>query len=74
MELEKNTFYNSLKASDYSADGYLDGLTVTHKDYREVFKEWEDRDGVCFLIDPPYLSTQSCTYSNYWRLRDYLDV
>lgn len=33
-----------------------------------------EKDGVCFLIDPPYLSTQSCTYANYWRLRDYLDV
>ena len=29
---------------------------------------------VCFLIDPPYLSTQALTYEGYWRLSDYLDV
>ena len=73
-ELRKNSFYNTLKASDYSADHYLDGLTITHEDYRKVFKEWGGKEGICFLIDPPYLSTQSCTYANYWRLRDYLDV
>ena len=73
-ELAKTTLYNTIKSSDYSADHYLDGLTITHEDYRAVFKEWEGKAGVCFLIDPPYLSTQSCTYSNYWRLRDYLDV
>lgn len=73
-ELAKMTMYNTIKSSDYVADHYLDGLTVTHEDYRKVFHEWEGKPGVCFLIDPPYLSTQSCTYANYWRLRDYLDV
>ncbi len=73
-ELKKNGLYNTIKQSDYSADHYLDGLVVIHEDYREVFRQWEKKDGVCFLIDPPYLSTQSCTYANYWRLRDYLDV
>lgn len=73
-ELAKMTMYNIIKSSDYVADHYLDGLTVTHEDYRKVFHEWEGKPGVCFLIDPPYLSTQSCTYANYWRLRDYLDV
>ena len=73
-ELQKSSLYNTLKASDYFADHYLDGLTITHEDYRKVFKQWEGKEGVCFLIDPPYLSTQAVTYANYWKLRDYLDV
>ncbi|MBQ3354307.1 MAG: DNA adenine methylase [Bacteroidales bacterium] len=73
-ELKKNGLYNTIKQSDYSADHYLDGLTVIHEDYRAVFRQWEGKEGVCFLIDPPYLSTQSCTYAGYWKLRDYLDV
>lgn len=73
-ELARMTLYNTVKSSDYAADHYLDGLTITHEDYRRVFHEWEGKAGVCFLIDPPYLSTQNLTYSNYWKLRDYLDV
>lgn len=32
--------------------------------------------GIVFLVDPPYLSTDTKSYNNdsYWRLRDYLDV
>lgn len=73
-ELRKNGLYNTIKQTDYSADDYLDGLTVVHDDYRAVFHQWEGKDGVCFLIDPPYLSTQAVTYTGYWKLRDYLDV
>lgn len=73
-ELRKNGLYNTIKQTDYSADNYLNGLTVVHDDYMAVFRQWEGKDGVCFLIDPPYLSTQAVTYSGYWKLRDYLDV
>ncbi|MFL0182402.1 DNA adenine methylase, partial [Tenacibaculum maritimum] len=27
-----------------------------------------------FIVDPPYLSTNSKTYKNYWKLTDYLNV
>ena len=73
-ELRKDTLYNTPRHSDYDAAGYLDGLTVVRKDYRRLFAEYKDRPGVCFLIDPPYLSTQATTYTGYWKLRDYLDV
>lgn len=73
-QLRKETLYNTVRTSDYCADGYLDGITVTHEDYRALFDRWKSEDGVCFLIDPPYLSTQASTYTGYWRLRDYLDV
>ncbi len=73
-ELQKHTLYNTPRQSDYDAEGYLDGLTIVHEDYRLLFNQYHLQPGVCFLIDPPYLSTQATTYSGYWKLRDYLDV
>ena len=73
-ELSKETFYNTVRKADFSADGYLDGLTVVCKDYKQLFNEYRDTHGVLFLVDPPYLSTEFGTYTMSWRLGDYLDV
>ena len=74
-ELEKETLYNNIKAVDYpSCSDYLDGLTITSCDYKEVFEQYKDVPGVVFLVDPPYLSTDSKTYKMCWKLSDYLDV
>lgn len=74
-DLEKETLYNKIKRVDYpSCDDYLDGLTITSSDYKEVFERYKDVPGVMFLVDPPYLSTDSKTYRMYWKLSDYLDV
>lgn len=74
-DLEKETLYNNIKATDYEPClDYLDGLTITSCDYREVFERYKDVPGVVFLVDPPYLSTDSKTYKIYWKLSDYLDV
>lgn len=73
-ELKENSLYNTIKQTDYSAPGYLDGIEVVHEDYRILFNKWGGVKNVCFLIDPPYLSTQAVTYTGYWKLRDYLDV
>ena len=63
------------RLTDYpEAKDYLEGLTVTSEDYKEVFKRYKDVPGVVFLVDPPYLSTEVGTYKMYWRLADYLDV
>lgn len=72
--LRKEQLYNTLRLTDFNADGYLDGLTITHTDYRQLFAQYATQPHVCFLIDPPYLSTQTLTYNGYWRLSDYLDV
>lgn len=72
--LRKEHLYHTVRLGDFSADGYLDGLTVTRKDYRELFAEYVHTPHVCFLIDPPYLSTQALTYEGYWHLSGYLDV
>ena len=74
-DLEKETLYNKIKTTDYPpCQDYLDGLTITSCDYREVFEQYKDVPGVVFLVDPPYLSTDSKTYKMYWKLSDYLDV
>nr|WP_321409357.1 hypothetical protein [uncultured Carboxylicivirga sp.] len=73
-ELEKQSMYNCLRKSDYNADGYLDGLHIVKSDYKELFQLYKDIEGVVFIVDPPYLSTEVGTYKNYWRLSDYLDV
>lgn len=74
-ELLKETLYNRVKATDYPpADDYLDGLVVTSCDYHQLFDQYKNVPGVVFLVDPPYLSTDTTTYKTYWKLADYLDV
>lgn len=73
-QLRTHTMYNRVHEGDYRADGYLDGLEVTCKDYRELFAEHCDNPRALFLLDPPYLTTECGQYGNYWRLSDYLDV
>lgn len=74
-DLEKETLYNKIRATDYAqCTDYLDGLTVTSCDYKEVFKLYKNVPDVVFLVDPPYLSTDNKTYNMSWNLSDYLDV
>ncbi len=74
-DLQRETLYNRVKAADYPpADDYLDGLVVTFCDYHQLFEQYKDVPGVVFLVDPPYLSTDTTTYKTYWKLADYLDV
>ena len=61
--LEKETLYNNIRTTDYpDCQDYLDGLTVTSCDYKEVFGQYKDNPNVVFLVDPPYLSTDAGTY------------
>ncbi len=73
--MRKETLYNNIRKTDYPPClDYLDGLTVTSCDYKELYGKYKDVHGVVFLVDPPYLSTEVGTYKMYWRLSDYLDV
>ena len=77
-ELQAQTMYNNIRSSDYDFDTaeYLEGIDIVHCDYRELYNQYKDVPGVLFLVDPPYLSTDTKTYNSdkYWKLRDYLDV
>lgn len=74
QELRKEALYNKIRKTDYSADGYLDGLSVVCEDYKALFDQYKDVPGVVFLVDPPYLCTDVGTYNMRWKLADYLDV
>jgi len=74
-QFANETLYNRVKLTDYNADGYLKGVERVQDDYKVLFNRYKS-DTTVFLVDPPYLSTDTSTYTNenYWRLRDYLDV
>lgn len=71
----RQTFYNGLRDTPYNAKGYLEGVIRESMDYKLLFEKYKEQDNVVFLIDPPYLSTETYPYrSSHWKLGDYLDV
>ena len=72
--LAKQTFYNNIRKSNYSTEGYLEGVEFVSCDYKALFEKYKSNPKAVFLVDPPYLSTDCSTYKNYWKLSDYLDV
>lgn len=74
-DLKKETLYNNIRTTDYRiCPDYLDGLTITSCDYKELYTQYKDIPDVVFLVDPPYLSTETSPYKMSWRFQDYLDV
>lgn len=76
-DFRKHTLYNRVRKSDIpQAEDYLNGLEVLSCDYKELYLKYKDVDNVVFLVDPPYLSTDTKSYTSdsYWKLKDYLDV
>jgi hypothetical protein len=75
-EFKKDSMYNRVRRDDYVANGYLDGLEVVRNDYSELCTQYRNMPRALFIADPPYLSTDTCTYNsdNYWKLKDYLNV
>jgi len=75
--LRKEGFYNRIRMVDYpGAEDYLAGVQRVRTDYRELFALYKDRLDTVFLVDPPYLSTDTSSYrgGEQWKIRDYLDV
>jgi len=73
-QFQKETLYNCVRQSSYETTGYLEGLEVVSKCYKELYHIYKDVENVVFLVDPPYLSTETKSYKGYWKLKDYLDV
>lgn len=73
-QFQKETLYNCVRQSSYETTGYLEGLEIVCKCYKELFQIYKDVENVVFLVDPPYLSTETKSYKGYWKLKDYLDV
>ena len=73
-EFLKATLYNRMVGNEYNEDGYLDGLTIVSEDYKVLFERYKDMPNVLLVLDPPYLSTDTGAYTEYWSLSKYLDV
>lgn len=75
-DFAKATFYNVVKQTDYNADNYLADVIRVQADYKELYEQYKANSRVIWLVDPPYLSTDSSSYNSngYWKLQDYLDV
>jgi methylase of polypeptide subunit release factors len=75
-EFQTNSLYNNVRRDDYVTDGYLDGLEVVRMDYSDLCEQYRNTPRALFIADPPYLSTDTSTYSSdgYWKLKDYLNV
>lgn len=74
-EMRKEVLYNCIRTTNYPVcKDYLQGLTITSCDYKELFQQYKDVPNVVFIVDPPYLSTEVGTYKMCWHLADYLDV
>ena len=75
-EIEKQTMWNRLVFEYNEAKDYLNGLEVVSCDYKDLFDKYKNEDGVLFILDPPYLTTDIKSYKNvnYWTLVDYLNV
>ena len=73
-ELKKHTWYNNVTSSAYNADGYLKGVERVRMDFRELLEQYVGKSNVLFILDPPYLSTDSGGYATSWPLSTYLDI
>lgn len=71
--LNSSFFYKKAKIQR-EANGYLKGVKIIHKDFKEVLKMADAHKGKKLLIlDPPYLLTDLSAYSKTdWRLTDFL--
>lgn len=75
-ELEQKDIYNHIVRSKYDTKGYLEGVEITHCDYKDLYNKYKDVPNVCFIVDPPYMSTDNSGYKggSEWTASDFLDV
>lgn len=76
-DFKKGSMYNRVrKANIPLANHYLQGVEVVCQDYYTLFNKYKNKIKVVYLVDPPYLNTDTATYgsNNYWKLQDYLNV
>ena len=73
-DLRSKTWYNNIKEKIYTAEGYLKDVETVNMDFRELAGSFRDDPSVCYLLDPPYLSTEAGHYAHFWRMADSLDT
>ena len=66
--------YNNIVDKKIDVRGYLqNGVERVQKDYRELIAEWGENTNAFFVLDPPYLQTSEKTYTQHFRLSDFLN-
>lgn len=74
-ELFQNDFWHCVRQSDYpKADGYLDGLEITHESFHTLLPKFSSDPKALFVLDPPYLCTRQESYkqATHFDLIDFL--
>lgn len=76
-ELKSSSYWNRFKKTDYDMYYFnFEGIKIIHKDYQEILNDKEieeDKSPKLFLLDPPYLYTETTGYNmTYWKLSKYL--
>ena len=57
--------YNKINKKSLKANNdYLNGIDIVHKDWKELYNEYKDKDNIVYLIDPPYPNTLTEQYKN----------
>lgn len=74
-QMKRENLYNETVKIQYDASGYLDGLEVVRKDFRELIKSFGQIKNVLYIADPPYTQTMYGHYAgNVWNERDDADL
>lgn len=75
--INKKKFYNKSSSSRLEKCGYLLGVERESKDFREfiteIYKNTKPQNAF-LILDPPYIQTEKVGYSNYFGLKDFLDL
>lgn len=69
---DRNTLYiNKLRQSDYvHNEEYCRGCKIVTCDYEELIQD----DRALYILDPPYIQTNSNTYKNWFSIADFLKL
>lgn len=69
-------YYDMVKSNYKPANDYLNGLVITHEDYKTLYNDIVNKynhDKIIFILDPPYMYNDKTGYNvKYWKLLDTL--
>lgn len=71
----QKSLYNTVRKSDYPpAEGYLDGLEMTHESYITLIPSFAGKKKVLLVLDPPYVCTKQGAYrqAGYFGMVEFL--
>lgn len=73
-----NGLHNRIPKEPHIAVGYLDGLEIVKKDFKELIKEITalktDQQKILFIADPPYIGSHQKTYKQEFTISDFWDL